>query len=118
MKVLVLNGGSSNFKCWFGNVAGGTMPVEAPQPEWHAQVGPHEDLDAVLAKAPRGIDVAGHRIVHGGEAYRHTVRITAEVRAAIQRASEFAPAHNTAAIRGMEAVSRVLGPDVPQVAVF
>ncbi len=37
MRVLVLNGGSSSFKCWFRNLPEGALPVEAPQPQWSAR---------------------------------------------------------------------------------
>lgn len=37
MKVLVLNGGSSSFKCWFGNLPEGALPAQAPEPDWTAR---------------------------------------------------------------------------------
>jgi acetate kinase len=37
MRVLVLNGGSSSFKCWFRDLPDGPLPAEAPQPEWSAR---------------------------------------------------------------------------------
>ena len=37
MRILVLNGGSSSFKCWFRNLPDGVLPPEAPQPEWSAR---------------------------------------------------------------------------------
>lgn len=63
------------------------------------------------------IDVVGHRIVHGGQEYRHSVLITPEVKQAIDRLSLLAPAHNPANLEGIEAIEKVL-PAVPQVAVF
>jgi acetate kinase len=63
------------------------------------------------------IDVVGHRVVHGGEDYRASIRITASVKAAIARLIALAPAHNPASLEGIEAIEHVL-PGVPQIAVF
>ncbi|MBD2570708.1 acetate kinase [Anabaena lutea] len=63
------------------------------------------------------IDVVGHRVVHGGQDYRNTVVITEDVKNAISRLSTLAPAHNPAAVEGIEAIEKSLG-DVTQVAVF
>jgi len=56
-------------------------------------------------------------VVHGGQNYRHSVIITEEVKQAIAKLSNLAPAHNPAALEGIEAIEKSLG-DVPQVAVF
>lgn len=63
------------------------------------------------------IDVVGHRVVHGGQYYRTSVVITEEVKKAIARLSTLAPAHNPAALDGIEAIEQSLV-NVPQVAVF
>jgi acetate kinase len=63
------------------------------------------------------IDVVGHRVVHGGQSYRHSVIITEEVKQAIASLSNLAPAHNPAALEGIEAIEKSLS-NVPQVAVF
>ncbi|MBW4617463.1 MAG: acetate kinase [Desmonostoc vinosum HA7617-LM4] len=63
------------------------------------------------------IDVVGHRVVHGGQNYRNSVIITEEVKKAIASLSNLAPAHNPAALEGIEAIEQSLG-EVPQVAVF
>jgi acetate kinase len=70
-----------------------------------------------VASAPAEIDVAGHRIVHGGPRYEEPVLLTPEVKAAIADMSSFAPLHNRAELEGMEIVEGLLGA-VPQVAVF
>ena len=64
------------------------------------------------------IDVVGHRIVHGGKSFRETTRITPEVRAEIIRLAEFAPEHNRLEADAIQAAQQVLGPGVPQIAVF
>ncbi len=127
MNILVLNGGSSSFKCWFHDVRE-PLPVEAPAPEWQTSVDWHGDqpLADVLARVledlrnrtAKQVDLVGHRIVHGGKRYRETTRVTPEVRAAIAQQAEFAPAHNRFELEAIEAVDRVLGSRVPQIAVF
>lgn len=63
------------------------------------------------------IQAVGHRVVHGGEKFNASVRITPEVVAQIRSCNALAPLHNPANIDGIEAVEKVL-PNVPQVAVF
>jgi acetate kinase len=63
------------------------------------------------------IDVVGHRVVHGGQEYQMPVRVTSEVKEAINRLSALAPAHNPANLEGIELLEKLL-PNVPQVAVF
>ena len=57
----------------------------------------------------------GHRVVHGGERYTAAVRITPEVKQAIEALAELAPLHNPASLDGIDAVEQAL-PGVPQVA--
>ena len=147
MKILVVNGGSSTFKCWFHELAGGPLPTEAPHPSWEAHVEwsgeqasvrirsagaesgeftcpakslvePLAGVLEALVKTASRIDVVGHRIVHGGKAYRETTRLTPVVRAAIQKQAEFAPTHNRFELEAVETVDRVLGPGADQIAVF
>ena len=111
VKILVLNGGSSSFKCWFRDV-----PCDGPFPwtahlQWRARL--RTRAPASLDTAAQGgvhpkIDVVGHRIVHGGaEISRTASLITPEVRAAIAEQEEFAPAHNRLELEAVETVDRV-----------
>ncbi len=70
----------------------------------------------VLA-AVSDLDAVGHRVVHGGEQFAGSVRITEEVLQAIYDNIALAPLHNPPNIQGIEAVTALL-PDTPQVAVF
>lgn len=63
------------------------------------------------------IDAVGHRIVHGGERFAHSVLITDEVIAAIEECNDLAPLHNPANLIGISAC-RALMPGVPMAAVF
>jgi acetate kinase len=64
------------------------------------------------------IDVVGHRVVHGGDKLVESARITPEVAQAIDRLAVFAPSHNPIELDVEKAIGRILGNDVPQVAVF
>ena len=68
----------------------------------------------ILKHAPIAI---GHRVVHGGEAFKGAARITADVLQAIEACCNLAPLHNPVNLLGIQA-TRTLYPDVPQVAVF
>jgi acetate kinase len=63
------------------------------------------------------IQGVGHRVVHGGEKYAHSVRIDDEVIADLKRLSSLAPLHNPVNIEGITACMKIL-PDISQVAVF
>jgi acetate kinase len=67
--------------------------------------------------ALEGIEVVGHRVVHGGEKYGHAVLVDAEVMADLKTFEKLAPLHMPANIAGIEEAKRRL-PDTPQVAVF
>ncbi len=63
------------------------------------------------------IDAVGHRVVHGGEAFAHSVIIDNAVMAALEACIPLAPLHNPANITGIRACQQVL-PGKPMVAVF
>jgi acetate kinase len=145
MNVLVINAGSSSLK--FSLFAGeqadaaatgmldwkgegqraaarldvpGWAPVraEAPVTDYAAAVGHALRLlrEAGLPGAG-SVDAVGHRVVHGGEEFRGSVRIDAGVKQALARLNEVAPLHNPPALAAIEAAEAAL-PGVPQVAVF
>ena len=70
-----------------------------------------------VISGPADIDVAGHRVVHGGPTYRQPALITPEVKSAIAQFGFIAPLHNRAELAGMDLIQERLG-SVPQVAVF
>src|SRR5580658_216556 len=146
MKILVLNGGSSSFKSSVFDVTGHEGSA-APNPLWEAKVdwerhpgtaeiqiksagvvsthsipvkAPLDSLDPLMEMLPQRneIHVAGHRVVHGGRAFRESTRITPEVRAGIAQMASFAPEHNRLELEAIECMERILGPDAVQVAVF
>ena len=76
------------------------------------------DKDNGVIASMSEIDSVGHRVVHGGEAFSGSVRIDDKVMAALEECIPLAPLHNPANITGIKACMDVMGPDVPQVAVF
>lgn len=64
------------------------------------------------------IDAIGHRFVQGGDKYTKSVIIDDEVVATVEALSPLAPLHNPANLQGYKACLEVVGPKVPQVAVF
>ncbi|MEQ1917830.1 MAG: acetate kinase [Elusimicrobiota bacterium] len=79
-------------------------------------ISPESGIEGVNSVAD--IHIVGHRVVHGGEKFRASTVINAEVLAGIEDCVELAPLHNPANIRGIRAATEVFGPGVPQVAVF
>ena len=63
------------------------------------------------------LDAVGHRMVHGGEKFNKSVRLTPEVMKAFAECNDLAPLHNPANIKGVNAVTALL-PNIPQVGVF
>ncbi|MDF5658431.1 acetate/propionate family kinase [Vibrio parahaemolyticus] len=63
------------------------------------------------------IVAVGHRIVHGGEKFTKTVRITEEVTQEIEKLADLAPLHNPAGAIGIRAAIEAF-PSLPQFAVF
>lgn len=68
-----------------------------------------EDLNEIVG--------VGHRVVNGGEFFKDSTIITKENLHEIYELEDYAPLHNLAEGRGIEAFMNVL-PNVPQVAVF
>ena len=64
------------------------------------------------------IDAVGHRVVHGGEHFGQSILIDQQVIEGIEDCVELAPLHNPANIKGIKIVTRILGSQLQQVAVF
>ena len=115
MRVLVVNAGSSSLKLslldaddnelWSGELSAPSAVVEP------------DVVAAALAELPAEPDVAGHRIVHGGERFREAVVIDEHVEAALRELTELAPLHQPKSLAALDAVRRAR-PNVPEVACF
>jgi len=124
MRILVLNGGSSSFKCALHDVSQAALgSASAPAPALKETVdgmglgSVAEALEPFLRRAGV-IDVVGHRIVNGGPELRASTWITDQVRAAIAHNIEIAPAHNRSGLEAIDMAARVLASGVRQAAVF
>ena len=146
MKILVLNCGSSSIKYALYNMddqsvitSGGIEKIGLPDSfitvklngEKHKMEHPIEEHTAgvqyifeVLTKGEYAVlgslselDAVGHRMVHGGEKFNKSVRLTPEVMEAFAACNDLAPLHNPANIKGVNAVKALL-PNIPQVGVF
>jgi acetate kinase len=113
MRALVVNAGSSSLKVSLFELGEGGSPAAV----WERSEGAGAELADVIGERA-GIDVIGHRIVHGGDAFQESVRITPEVRKAIARFGELAPEHNRIEGAMIDAATRIFGADAVQVAAF
>ena len=59
----------------------------------------------------------GHRVVHGGEKFSGSVKITDQVKQEIKRLGDLAPLHNPTNLLGIEVMERMY-PETLQTAVF
>lgn len=73
--------------------------------------------DLGIIKDFNEITGVGHRVVAGGEWFNHSVVVTDEVLAKIDRLADYAPLHNPANAMGIRAFQKLL-PDALSVAVF
>lgn len=63
------------------------------------------------------IQACGHRVVHGGDKFAQSVKITPEVLETFRELYDLAPLHNPPNVMGIEAAMEYL-PDIPHVAVM
>ncbi|MBQ6191709.1 MAG: acetate kinase [Bacteroidaceae bacterium] len=146
MKILVLNCGSSSIKYALYNMddqsvitSGGIEKIGLPDSfitvklngEKHKMEHPIKEHTAgvqyifevlttgeyAVLKSLDELDAVGHRMVHGGEKFNKSVRLTPEVMKAFAECNDLAPLHNPANIKGVNAVTALL-PNIPQVGVF
>ena len=113
MRVLTVNAGSSSLK-W--------SLIETPSLKLLAsgneQLPPKQEpnLGPILARAGK-VDAVAHRVVHGGSAFRETVKIDSKVRSALDALRAIDPLHAPRALQGIDAAMRAL-PGVPELACF
>jgi acetate kinase len=75
------------------------------------------DAEIGVIKKPDEMEVVGHRVVHGGEAFATTTIITKEVKQNIRLLFPLAPLHNPANYLGIEVAEKIFT-NAKQVAVF
>ncbi len=79
-------------------------------------ISPESKLNGINSLAD--IHAVGHRVVHGAEKFTMSTLINDEVIEGIEDCIELAPLHNPANLKGIIAGRELLGPGIPQVAVF
>ena len=110
MRVLAVNRGTSSLKYLFADVDGSDVRPR--------QRGTADSLGAVLQATGReGIDAAGHRIVHGGEAFTEPTLIDGGILGQLDGLADLAPLHNPPAVALIRELLGML-PGVPEYAVF
>jgi acetate kinase len=120
--ILTVNTGSSSCRLAVFAVSDGRVSQRASGAfriaEGHA--GAAERILQAFLKEHRvgGIAAAAHRVVHGGYRLAESRLLDAGAEEEIARLSPLAPLHNPAALAWIRACRRILGPDVPQAAVF
>lgn len=146
MKILVLNAGSSSLKYRLIDMqtkqtlasgtcerigAGGSITHKVSGREnYYAEPEFPEHGSALKAslelltsekygviKSISEIDAVGHRVVHGGERFRESARVTESVIKYLETIVPINPLHGPPAIAGMRACTALM-PNVPQAAVF
>lgn len=84
------------------------------------QAGHHLALLGIVELLQRlhlSCDGIGHRVVHGGEAFKSACRVSDTSLQALKNNSHLAPLHNPVNLLGIEAARKAF-PDLPQVMVF
>lgn len=76
------------------------------------------DASGVAVSSIAEIQAVGHRVVHGGEKFARSTLIDDVVRRELEELIDLAPLHNSHNLTGIAAARAVLGPGIPQVAVF
>ena len=120
-KVLVVNSGSSSLKYQLFDMTTETRlakglveRIGAGGPANHA-----EALKQVVADlgSPKDIDAIGHRVLHGAEVFKDSVKVDAKVLAKLDKLVKFGPLHMPANIGGIRACQQIFK-GVTNVAVF
>ncbi len=120
-KVLVINSGSSSLKYQLFDMKKGER-IAKGLVERIGCGGPKDHTEA-LGKVvvdlgyPKDIDAIGHRVLHGGEVFKDSVRVTARQMKNMEKLVKFGPLHMPANLGGIKACERIFK-GVPNVAVF
>lgn len=118
MNLLTVNAGSSSIRLVLFRHGAGELVACAR----HHDDASVEDAVDVLARFLRqhdatDVDMAVHRVVHGGDRGPGAHRLDSEVERTIEQYAALAPLHNPAALAWVHACREVLG-EIPQFAVF
>ncbi|MDD5255752.1 MAG: acetate kinase [Candidatus Omnitrophica bacterium] len=120
MRTLVINSGSSSIKYKLFRMPGGSVLGKGLIEHIGEKGSSFQDhftgLKAILTKID-GVELVGHRVVHGAEEFSKPVIINEAVIKKIKQCCALAPLHNPANLTGILACRKLL-PGIRQVAVF
>lgn len=115
MKILVLNCGSSSVKY---QVVETTTQEKIIDDDIQRVTDHATAIHEILQKVDLSeIKAVGHRVVHGGEKFKHSVLVDDDVLAEMSRIEFLAPLHNPAAMAGVKACREQM-PELPNILVF
>ena len=119
MKILVLNAGSSSlkYKLYVDRSVIDSGVIECIEDYRDGIMEVQDRLRRVGINGFGALDVVGHRVVHGGEAFKDSVIVDSHVIEKIKSLIPLAPLHNPANLEGIQVVQK-LAPLLKQVAVF
>ena len=121
-KVLVINSGSSSLKYQLFDMQKGER-IAKGLVERIGCGGPKDHtaaLDQVVADlgdAAKDVDAIGHRVLHGAEVFKDSVKVSPAAMKKLEKLVKFGPPHMPPNLRGIKACEKI-SKGVPNVAVF
>ena len=121
-KVLVINSGSSSLKYQLFDMVKGER-IAKGLVERIGCGGPKDHSEALkkvvadLGKLAQGIDAIGHRVLHGAEVFKDSVKVTPAIMKKLEKLVKFGPLHMPPNLGGITACEKIFK-GVPNVAVF
>ncbi len=135
MKILVVNAGSSTYKCELFDIQSETpLSLWKGALDWgkglqHCQVtfnkvekacafdNSKKAFQSILDACPENFGIVAHRIVHGGKEFTKPTWISSEVFEKLKILSSLAPLHNPISLQAIEIIQSCLG-SIKQIAFF
>ena len=121
-KVLVINSGSSSLKYQLFDMVKGER-IAKGLVERIGCGGPKDHSEALkkvvadLGELAQGIDAIGHRVLHGAEVFKDSVKVTPAIMRKLEKLVKFGPLHMPPNLGGITACEKIFK-GVPNVAVF
>ena len=121
-KVLVINSGSSSLKYQLFDMVKGERiakglveRIGCGGPKDHSEA--LKNVVADLGELAQGIDAIGHRVLHGAEVFKDSVKVTPAIMKKLEKLVKFGPRHMPPNLGGITACEKIFK-GVPNVAVF
>ena len=121
-KALVINSGSSSLKYQLFDMVKGER-IAKGLVERIGCGGPKDHSEALkkvvadLGELAQGIDAIGHRVLHGAEVFKDSVKVTPAIMKKLEKLVKFGPLHMPPNLGGITACEKIFK-GVPNVAVF